>query len=244
MQVIRSRLAPIIVLFFYSSAPVARPASFVQAHAQGSVAMPDFAGNATSQSGMGAKFADLVSREASSAQLPVEIAHAVIQIESGYDPDAIGSVGEVGLMQVRPSTAEMMGFRGTPTELAKPEINVKFGVRYLAEAWRLSNGDLCRALMKYRAGHGAELMSPLSVAYCARAREALGRENSPRLSAARSMSKRHSSSLPSTLSQVPARLKRGTAEFDRAFWAAHEAKIASMRARIHSVWRHRGWKPS
>jgi soluble lytic murein transglycosylase-like protein len=244
MWIVRGRIAPIIGLFFYSSAAVARPASFVQAHAQGSVMMPDFIGTAALQPGAATKFAGLISSEASSAQLPVEIARAVVQIESGYDPDAIGSVGEVGLMQVRPSTAEMMGFRGTPTELAKPEVNIKFGVRYLAEAWRLSNGDLCRALMKYRAGHGAEVMSTLSVAYCARAREALGGENSTRLSAARSMNKRYSSSLPSTLSQVPARLKRGTPEFDRAFWAAHEAKIANMRARVHSVWRHRGWKPS
>jgi len=38
-------------------------------------------------------------------------------------------------------------------------VNIHYGVTYLSQAWRLANGDLCRALMKYRAGHGEEMMS-------------------------------------------------------------------------------------
>jgi hypothetical protein len=52
-------------------------------------------------------------------------------------------------------------------------------VIYLSKAWRLANGDLCRASMKYRAGHGEEMMSPLSVEYCRRARNHLVALGSP-----------------------------------------------------------------
>jgi hypothetical protein len=82
----------------------------------------------------------------------------------------VGGVGEIGLMQVRPTTAAMLGFRGSHAELAEPEANIRYGVAYLAKAWRLAGGDLCRALMKYRAGHGEETITPLSAEYCRRAK--------------------------------------------------------------------------
>lgn len=113
---------------------------------------------------------DIIKREATARGLPADIADAVVRIESGYDPSAVGAVGEVGLMQVRPATAAMLGFQGSNAELAEPEMNIRYGVAYLAKAWRLAEGDLCRALMKYRAGHGEETMTPLSVEYCRRAK--------------------------------------------------------------------------
>ncbi|WP_162244921.1 transglycosylase SLT domain-containing protein, partial [Aminobacter sp. DSM 101952] len=85
--------------------------------------------------------------------LPAEFALAVMEIESFYDPEARGGDGEVGLMQVMPATARMMGFRGTLDDLAEPRTNIALGVRYLAGAFRLAGGDLCTTVMKYRAGH-------------------------------------------------------------------------------------------
>jgi hypothetical protein len=76
-------------------------------------------------------------------------------------------------MQILPSTATMLGFEGSRADLSEPKTNIHFGVKYLAKAWQLSNGNLCRALMKYRAGHGEERFTPLSVEYCRRAREHL-----------------------------------------------------------------------
>src|SRR5204862_75646 len=75
--------------------------------------------------------------------------------------------------------AALLGYRGTDAGLAEPTINVRYGVAYLARAWRLAAGDLCRALMKYRAGHGEERMTPLSVEYCRRARAHLAATGSP-----------------------------------------------------------------
>ena len=111
-----------------------------------------------------------IAHEAAANGVPPALVDAVVRIESRYDPAAVGSVGEIGLMQVRPKTAELLGFRGTSADLAQPQTNLRYGVGYLAKAWRLASGDLCRALMKYRAGHGSETMSALSVEYCRRAR--------------------------------------------------------------------------
>jgi hypothetical protein len=111
-----------------------------------------------------------IAHEAAANGIPPALVDAVVRIESRYDPAAVGSVGEIGLMQVRPKTAELLGFQGTSADLAQPETNLRYGVGYLAKAWRLASGDLCRTLMKYRAGHGSETMSALSVEYCRRAR--------------------------------------------------------------------------
>ncbi len=108
----------------------------------------------------------LIEREAGQAGLPPEIAEAVMAVESGFNPGAIGGVGEIGLMQILPSTARMLGFGGTLADLAVPEANIHYGVTYLARAWRLAGGDLCTAAMKYRAGHGETRFSFLSVNYC------------------------------------------------------------------------------
>jgi Transglycosylase SLT domain len=119
------------------------------------------------------KFCELITQEAERTGLDPPLVDAVIKVESDYRPDVIGAAGEIGLMQVRPSTARLLGFGGTDRELAEPATNVRLGVTYLAKAWSLAHGDLCRALMKYRAGHGEEQMTPLSVEYCRRAREHL-----------------------------------------------------------------------
>lgn len=111
-------------------------------------------------------YRDLVAAEAKRNGLAPEIADAVMAVESGYNPAAIGDAGEIGLMQVLPSTARMLGFVGTDADLAVPAVNIHYGVTYLAEAWRLAGGDLCTTVMKYRAGHGETRFSYQSVDYC------------------------------------------------------------------------------
>lgn len=111
--------------------------------------------------------------------LPPIVAHSVMEIESGFNRGARGGDGEVGLMQVMPRTARMLGFRGTLDDLETPETNIEIGVRYLAQAYRLAQGDLCTTVMKYRAGHGESRFSVLSVRYCERARFIHAREGAP-----------------------------------------------------------------
>ncbi len=126
-----------------------------------------------------ARYRALIEKETAHVSLSPEIAEAVMAVESGFDPGTIGSSGEIGRMQVLPSTARMLGFTGELTELAAPEINIHYGVTYLAQAWRLAGGDLCTAVMKYRAGHGETRFSNLSVNYCLAVRARLAARGFP-----------------------------------------------------------------
>ncbi|ESZ45217.1 lytic transglycosylase [Mesorhizobium sp. L2C054A000] len=123
-----------------------------------------------------ATFKAFATCQASLYGLEPVLAHAVMEIESEFDPDVRGADGEVGLMQVMPATARMLGFRGSLDELGAPATNIALGVRYLAQANSLAAGDLCTTVMKYRAGHGETRFSELSVRYCRRARAILARE--------------------------------------------------------------------
>jgi soluble lytic murein transglycosylase-like protein len=64
----------------------------------------------------------------------------LVRIESRYDPTAVGSIGEIGLMQVRPKTAAMLGFDRSSAELSEPKTNMSYGVTYLTKVWRLADG--------------------------------------------------------------------------------------------------------
>ncbi|MFH5926516.1 lytic transglycosylase domain-containing protein [Roseomonas xinghualingensis] len=126
-----------------------------------------------------AHFLGTIRAEAQQKGIPPALADAVATVESAYDPSARGQDGEVGLMQILPSTAAMLGFRGSNAALAEPQTNIRYAVAYLARAWELADGNLCRALMKYRAGHGEERMTSLSVTYCRRAISHLASIGSP-----------------------------------------------------------------
>ncbi|CAH1653658.1 MULTISPECIES: transglycosylase SLT domain-containing protein [unclassified Chelatococcus] len=121
----------------------------------------------------------LVREQALKSGLPPQIADAVAEVESAYNISASGSYGEVGLMQVLPSTARMLGFSGSLAELAEPATNIRYGITYLTGAWRLAGGDICTTVMKYRAGHGETRFSYRSVHYCQRVRAILTAQGYP-----------------------------------------------------------------
>src|SRR3954451_1474317 len=185
----------------------------------------------------------LVRQEAQQRGVPPEVADAVAQVESAYNPNAVGTVGEIGLMQVRPSTAAMLGHSGTIADLHEPSTNIRYGVRYLAEAWKLANGDLCRALMKYRAGHGEERFSERSAEYCRRARAHLASLGSP-LATAPVPSVNFVPSLASAPGRVRVRVagrptRVGKATIRRAksrqLWAAHDARMKAILSKVSSA---------
>ena len=111
-------------------------------------------------------FADLIEREAKAAGVSVELAHAIISVESDYRVEVTGRAGEIGLMQIKPATARDMGFSGDTKELYNPAVNIKYGMRYLAGAERRGGGTLCGTILKYNAGHYSKRMNPTSARYC------------------------------------------------------------------------------
>ncbi len=60
-------------------------------------------------------YSALIAKYADEYDVPEEIALAVVQIESNFRPTVKGSAGEIGLMQIKPATARMMGYRGRTT---------------------------------------------------------------------------------------------------------------------------------
>jgi hypothetical protein len=129
--------------------------------------------------GDSAGYRAIVEREALAYGVPPELADAVMAIESGYNPATVGADGEIGLMQLMPATAAMLGFTGILAELAVPETNIRYGIMYLAAAWQLAGRDICTATMKYRAGHGETRFSVRSVDYCIRVRAHLAARGFP-----------------------------------------------------------------
>ncbi|WP_027057931.1 lytic transglycosylase domain-containing protein [Mesorhizobium loti] len=114
------------------------------------------------------QYSAIVARYAASYGVPVSLAHAVITIESNYRPNMVGGAGEIGLMQIKPATARMMGYSGSAKGLFDPDTNIKYGMKYLALAQNLGGGTTCGTILKYNAGHAATRMNPISAAYCSK----------------------------------------------------------------------------
>jgi soluble lytic murein transglycosylase-like protein len=111
-------------------------------------------------------YSALIAKYARQYGVPSNLAHAVVRVESNFNPKARGAAGEVGLMQIKPATARMMGFRGSAKALYHPETNIRWGMEYLAKAHKLGGGQVCQTILRYNAGHGAKRMNPTSKRYC------------------------------------------------------------------------------
>ena len=100
-----------------------------------------------------ARWGALIDQVAAEENLPAALVHAVVAVESGYDPHAVSPKGAVGLMQLMPATAERFGVpRAARTE---PAQNLRAGARYLGWLLNTFHGDLELALAGYNAGEGA-----------------------------------------------------------------------------------------
>jgi soluble lytic murein transglycosylase-like protein len=102
-----------------------------------------------------------VKSHARAAGVPVSVAMAVVRQESGFNPRATGSVGEIGLMQLRCSTAKGMGYRGSCSGLYHVSTNLRYGMRYLRLA--LNRGSVGY----YNAGIGAKRLPHAARRYAA-----------------------------------------------------------------------------
>lgn len=94
---------------------------------------------------------NLIRRAARQYGLQSELLHAVIAVESGYDPHARSPKGAGGLMQLMPGTARRYGVANA----FDPEQNIDGGARYLRDLMKLFNGELSLVLAAYNAGENA-----------------------------------------------------------------------------------------
>lgn len=119
----------------------------------------------------------LVDKHASAHGLPLPFARAVVRIESNFNPRATGSQREVGLMQIKYETARGIGFTGTREELYEPNTNLKWGMKYLAMAWKLGGATPCGAVLRYQAGHAATQPTSASRVYCSKVQQHMASAN-------------------------------------------------------------------
>ena len=82
--------------------------------------------------------------------LPPEFVQSVALVESGMRSDAISPKGAIGVMQLMPGTAKIMG--ADPHDTVQ---NIDAGTRLLRELLVKYNGDVVKALAAYNAGEGA-----------------------------------------------------------------------------------------
>ena len=115
------------------------------------------------------RYRDLILRHAQANGIPFELADAVVRIESRYNPHAHNG-GAVGLMQIKMQTARGLGYSGSAAGLTNPDTNLRYGMLYLAQAYRLSKGNTCATVMRYQSGHYATRMSGANRTYCSKAR--------------------------------------------------------------------------
>ena len=112
---------------------------------------------------------DIIARHAAANGVPFALADAVVRIESRYNP-RVANGGALGLMQIKPATARGVGFAGSAGALYNAETNITYGMRYLAQAYRLSGGDTCGTVMRYQSGTFSNHMNAANRAYCSKAR--------------------------------------------------------------------------
>ncbi|MBD8554831.1 transglycosylase SLT domain-containing protein [Rhizobium sp. CFBP 8762] len=111
-------------------------------------------------------YSPMIVKHAQANGIPAALAQAVVRVESNFNVRARGSQGEIGLMQIKPATARMLGYRGSIKGLYDPETNIRYGMKYLALAHDLGGGTTCGTILKYNAGHAASRMNPISKRYC------------------------------------------------------------------------------
>jgi hypothetical protein len=102
-------------------------------------------------SGAPAPYSELIDRLSAKYGLDRRLVHAVVQVESGYNPDAVSRRGAVGLMQLMPATAS----RFSVADSRDPASNLDGGIRYLKQL--LAQFSLPLALAAYNAGESAVL---------------------------------------------------------------------------------------
>lgn len=94
----------------------------------------------------------MIEEVAREHDVPVALVHRVVRRESTYNPRARNGI-YMGLMQIAPQTARVMGYRGEPEGLLDARTNLTYGVKYLRGAWLLSNGSHDRAVHWYSRGY-------------------------------------------------------------------------------------------
>ncbi|HTD89913.1 MAG TPA: lytic transglycosylase domain-containing protein [Burkholderiales bacterium] len=102
-----------------------------------------------------AQIAPLIARVAREYNLDASLLHAIITVESGYNPQAKSPAGAIGLMQLMPDTAARYAVKN----IWDPLENLHGGARYLRDLLVLFKNNLDLTLAAYNAGERAVMQA-------------------------------------------------------------------------------------
>ncbi|WON78788.1 transglycosylase SLT domain-containing protein [Serratia sp. UGAL515B_01] len=125
----------------------------------------------SNRTGTPVAYSDYIRNAANSYGVDENLIKAIIQVESGFNPNVVSTSNAVGLMQLKPSTAgrdayRMKGKNGQPSsrELKDPAVNIDLGTAYINILQRqqlagISNPQTLRyaTIVSYVNGAGAML---------------------------------------------------------------------------------------
>lgn len=94
----------------------------------------------------------LIEQQAKANGVPSSFVHQVVKRESNYNPNAKGG-SALGLMQIKHATAKGLGYQGDAAGLFDPRVNLRYGIAYLAGAYRAAKGDIAQAYNFYNRGY-------------------------------------------------------------------------------------------
>ena len=101
------------------------------------------------------EYAQMISKVAKEQKVDPALIHAVVTVESFYNPRAVSPKGATGLMQLMPDTAKQYG----TTDLLNPLQNLRAGAKYLRALLSKFGHDIELALAAYNAGEGSVMRS-------------------------------------------------------------------------------------
>jgi len=84
--------------------------------------------------------------------VPESLALAIAETESAFNCSAVGKAGELGLFQVKPTTAFLMGHSGNPEELKDCVIGAYYGVLHLRKAYDSCGKDIPCTISRHNRG--------------------------------------------------------------------------------------------
>jgi Transglycosylase SLT domain len=99
-----------------------------------------------------AAYDEFITQQAAKHGVPERLVHRIVMRESRYNPRAVHNHC-FGMMQIKYGTARSMGYKGSPQGLLDPLVNMTYAIPYLANAYRVAEGDEDRAVRLFAGGY-------------------------------------------------------------------------------------------
>lgn len=138
-----------------SGSKVTKPAKrYAEPRGSGTVAAaqaPTDEKSARRDEGVPVSYLSIINSACGKHGVDPSLVHAIVKVESGFNPYAISRRGAMGLMQLMPETASNMNVRNT----FSPHENIEGGVKYLRYLLDRYAGNISLALAAYNSGETA-----------------------------------------------------------------------------------------